>query len=79
MIVFANNSTDGTVRHKYQQPGSETIEVTASNNVSSVTSYAFVEVVEQIQSECFVVAKTDVFFIKWMQNIAITTSEKVLH
>ena len=42
---------DATVRHKYRKPGQETVEVTASNQVSNQTDYVVVNVVEQIQSE----------------------------
>ena len=43
--------TDATVRHKYRQPGLQTVEVTASNQVSNDTDYIVVNVVEEIQSE----------------------------
>ena len=43
--------TDATVRHKYRQPGLETVEVTASNQVSNETDYIVVNVVEEIHSK----------------------------
>ena len=42
---------DATVRHKYRQPGLETVEVTASNQVSNETDYIVVNVVEEIHSK----------------------------